>query len=170
MFSNGVNSNHLDAILLSHSCTKRFYRGAVAIDELPTIVTEYPSMYITNNQFSDQSGEHWLLIMFGAGGRRISAEDNVGPAEFYDPIAWGYKKYPLAIEQFMLRNCNGKIVENLYPHQPDTSPLCGLYCAYIMDKRCGGLSFEQCMKSLSRSNLQTNDARVRNYLYTHLMK
>ena len=58
-----MNGIQLECTLASNPCIRPIFRGVFSRDTLPSVVTEYPSVYVVNTDLSSGSGEHWIAIV-----------------------------------------------------------------------------------------------------------
>ena len=126
------------------------FRGVFALDQLPKVNKQRPSLYVVNTHPSCKEGEHWVAIYF----------PTEGTPEFFDSFA--RKAFATELRQ---------LLGNVYRHnrlmlQSPTSDTCGQHVIYYARERSKGIPFESIPYKLF---LPHNDLMVQKYV-TKLMK
>ena len=146
-----MNNYQLYVLLKRHTHTRHLFKTVTAADTVPSVVTDYPAFYISNQAKLGERGSHWVVLGF-------SHRD--GKSEFFDSRAHGLASYSKEINDSLIRNGNGQVQTNDAIYQPAGSATCGEFCCWFLDQRCMGLPFDKCVGSLSKSNLTKNQIKV----------
>ncbi len=156
----GYSSVELTRYIKYHTCTYPIFGGVVSANKIPTI-EKYPTFYIVNTSNIPSVVGHWILLFF-------PAPDY--PIEYYDSLCNKPSHYSYEIEAYLQMNSNPKYHMNKSRHQPSSSYNCGLYCAFVADKRSRGYDFNNVMKYFDKVNLWGNDEMVEDYYINHIQK
>lgn len=149
----------MSQISVLHPCTRDYFGGTYSADLLPDTILQRPSFIFVNSQPHDIKVGHWLLLMLPCRTRSV---------QFYDPLGRGPESYHPAILQFIRSQSPSKYIINSVRHQSSASSNCGFFCLFVVDLRCRGQSFEDCMNKFDADDLEGNDTLVTDYFLTHI--
>ena len=146
-------------ILSRHHHTQELFQSCLAWNQLPEVVTRYPSFYIVDVKHSGEDGiGHWCSLWYDGPHRK---------SYFIDSYAKAPEDYAPRLRTIMLNNSAG-YEYNTRVVQSDSSTSCGAFAVYTSDLLARGLSMTQAMNTLSTTHLEANDAIVNTYLLTHM--
>jgi len=137
-----MNTIQLTKIMKSHPSSKKLYLGTFSVDTLPTNI-KYPSCLIFNNQRSDQPGQHWVAIYFGANKK----------AEFFDSFGGSPKDY--GIDGYMKKHALSTVY-NKQVLQTKLSVYCGLYCLLFLICKCKHRSLKYFLNLFDKPKINDN--------------
>lgn len=141
-----MDSEEIYNLLRNDPNTKNCFIGVYGLDQIPLRSIKYPCCLVVNNQPSNLSGEHWLVI----------AKDENNYGYFFD----SYGNPPKHEE---LLTCLGFCDDwsyNTRHLQSLFSTTCGQYCVYYILHHSKGFSSQQIIDSLDQGDLETNDGYV----------
>jgi hypothetical protein len=124
-----MNSNQIQAALLTDTFAKHIYRGTFAADELPRFLSK-PAVLVVNSDIRRKPGTHWLGIYVDSNGRGI----------YFD--SYGLKPYIKHHINFMNKLCYTWTYNNV-PLQSMYSVLCGEYTILYLCHRARDLSHDE---------------------------
>ena len=124
-----------------------FYGGVVPRDGLP-LQTEKPTFYIVNQDTSDKTGSHWIVVF----------NKDSEWSEYYDPLG----KHPADYFTLYLTSQSKNYKYNMKRCQSYWSNLCGQYCLFFCYFRSRGYSMEAILDMFDK-DLVYNDLIV--YLF-----
>ena len=154
----GYTSLQLGAALRTHSCTSNVLHAITGADHIPPPVF-YPSFIIVNSSSDPNISGHWLLIY---------AESSTSALEFFDSLGQSPGHYSRHIDNYLKVYSSPTFITNTFKIQPSDSVNCGLYCAYVADRRAQGEPFSVVMQHFKSDNLQYNDRLVDRYYREHI--
>ena len=136
--------NELDIAnyLLKDVCTRKYFKGVMAYDELPNKPLR-PALYVVNTDKSTGVGKHWVCLFFS----------HVN--EYFDSLG----NPPVELGHFLL-NEKRDYMYNSKRLQGPMSDVCGDYCILFAYFRCRGLSMKHFVDMFS-SNETKNDTLVK---------
>ena len=166
--------------------TKRQFRGVYAMDRLPC--NRRPGLYVINMDNHNEPGSHWVAVYVGSGdsiaavalayrnamvtmvGNEMVGNAMVGNAmagnamagngcrvEYFD----SYGRAPS--DPRLLHFLGSKYRYNSIVLQRPLSSSCGYYCLYFLLQRARGVSANEIVYTLSRTD---SDFVVKNYVLT----
>lgn len=113
-----MNTLELETCLKQNKCTKKYFKGVFAADDLPLTPLSRKSIIIANTAISSHPGLHWTCFVVTP--RKVEFFDSGGASYFRN-------KY---FKKFVKINSNNKIVTfNKKAIQSKHSNICGQYCA-----------------------------------------
>lgn len=141
-----MNTTQLERLLFnlidSDKCTAL---GVFASDNVPKVISRFPSCFISNTDPAKHSGQHWVAYYF----------TSPSTYEFFDSYAFEPRCYMLYYDS--------PIILNNRPLQSLKSNVCGQYCLYFLESRSRGISFTSIINSFSHSP-KFNDKLVANFV------
>lgn len=120
-----MNSIQLKKLLSEHTCTAGAFGGVFPVDRLPTIMNNFPALFIVNTDDSSEPGSHWVCVYI--------ASPEWG--YFFDSYGFAPSFWDGRLEQFMQRHTN-IFSWNTNSFQPLDSDTCGEWCLHAGDSMC----------------------------------
>ncbi len=154
-----MNTYQLHAILKSHYHTRNTFQDVVAANNVPLHIVNYPCFYICNKDYAEESGSHWIVLLF---------PHPQAPAEMFDSRAMGLANYSERIQLSLKLNGNGRIKTNHFPYQAPDTTTCGMFCLWFADMRNRNINFDTCLALLSTSDLESNERKIQRFVTTHM--
>ena len=154
----GYTSLQLGTALRLHGCTSNLLDDITGADSIPP-PSFYPSFCIVNTSSDPSISGHWLLIY---------AETKASALEFFDSLGEKPSHYSSHIENYLKAYSSPTFITNSFKIQPSNSFNCGLFCAYMADRRAQGEPFSSVMHHFKRDDLEYNDHLVENYYRKHI--
>lgn len=154
-----LNNYQILTISKNHSHTHDIVDGIYSLDLIPLHVKKFPSYWICNNENHGEKGEHWFALYF---------ESSLMPSEFFCSLGRRPEDYSQKVITALRLNGNGHYKHNIDRYQSSSSQSCAYFCLWFADMRCQKISFEKCLSILSKSELETNDTLVVNYVTQHM--
>lgn len=114
-----MNSQQLQHLLKKHCISKYDFAGVYSLDNLPRKALK--RAYIINFDKSNESGSHWVSIVFSIGNKK--------PAEYFD--SFGYPPKHKEIIKF-LKNNSYYWIYNSKQIQNENTFVCGQYCVIFI--------------------------------------
>ena len=147
-------------ITTNHTCTQDALDGIYSFDHIPLQVRKFPAFWICNNKDSNHEGEHWFACVFPG---------KHHPAEMFCSFGRSPQFYSQQLEDILKSNSNGTYVYNKTQVQKDNSTACAYFTLYYVDRRCRGISIDNCIENLSPLELEQNEEIVVDYVRNHMM-
>lgn len=144
----------------NHICTEDYLNGIYSLDNIPSYVNKFPSFFIANNKPESHPGEHWFGCFFPSKAK---------PAEMFCSLGNRPESYLKELDEILRANSNGSYVYNKVQVQSSKSKTCGYFVLYYIDRRCRGLSFENCMATFNGKTWDENEEIVMSYVKRHIM-
>ena len=136
--------HQIETILTLDVATRDLFCGVYPMNQLPT---RQEGAYVINMDDHDEPGSHWVAVF-----------DNNGVVEYVD--SYGYPPIDVRCLQFL----GSEYYYNKVKLQKQYSNACGFYCIYYILKRARGLTANDIIRNLKRTN---SDFVVKNFLYSH---
>lgn len=144
-----MNGHQIYNIISKHPCMRRYFRGVVSRDTLPTDVP-FPSVFVVNTDVSSRPGEHWVAIILNSPRHGV----------FFDSFGRRPEK---ELEHFMNSNVERYDFFDVQI-QSTSSALCGLFVlAFLLSYLCMAMSLND-FKTLFDRNLSVNDCIVYDFV------
>ena len=144
-----MDTLELQQALMNDPITHLQTGGVCAVDQLPHIVQQRPTLYIVNSQESHRPGQHWLALYF----------PKVGPAECFDSLGHTPHYYHWRLARFLKTQGGYYICNQTRVQQPGTKT-CGQFCIYFLQQRCTGRTMRQILGDFDETNLNYNEDLV----------
>ena len=154
----GYTSIQLGYALRFHQCTAPYFGDIVPADAIPA-PQSYPIFYIVNTEIEQGVIGHWILLIMTAPGAII---------EYFDPLAKNPAEHSVHIDNYLKVHSGPDYIKNTVKYQSSDSFNCGLFCAFVADKRSQGKSFAQTMRYFNSDDLSMNDVMVESYYKRHI--
>ena len=146
-----MNSLQILEALQNDIYSKKFFKGVVAIDQLPkTIKKIKSSAYVVNSEKSYEDGEHWFSIFW----------DKNSNCEFFDSLNMGPTFYGL--DNFLLKTSNSVIYNNIQI-QSFLSQYCGYYALLFILSRSRNIKFLDFLEYFDYDTLK-NDFKIKKFI------
>lgn len=146
-----MNTKQLYYALVHNAVTRKCFDGIYARDTLVDIQST-PELVICNTDYSNATGEHWILFHFKKPGHLI----------FYDSLGHDFAHYGKEFVTFVQRWAT-TFEHVAHRTQPLDSNLCGVYCLYFAYYTCKYWTRAKIIKSMTSSRKVVS---VVNKLYT----
>ena len=147
-----MDSHDLQHIVNQLKSLKRIFRGIYSSNNLPIYVDQYPSAYICNTEPVGTRGSHWVAFWF----------QNVNECEFYDSFGKRPRDYSPNMRDFIDRNANVCIYNNVQLQSNDATT-CGFHVLFYLYFRCKGVSMINIVKTLA--NEPADDVVSRQFMH-----
>lgn len=105
-----------------------------------------PSFFIQNNDFMNEAGRHWLLILY-----------THKMTYFFDPFGFSPELYGFNL---ILERNNLPIIRSCKQIQSSTSNACGYHCIVVAFLILHKKSFHNILNNFYSTNLTDNDSKV----------
>ena len=151
-----MNNFEIENLLTSVKYTKSLFAGVYCVDNLPSHVQLYPSVYVINTDESNGSGEHWVCVYF----------DVNCNAEFFCSFGNAPDYYDKRILKF-IKNNSFLWKSNTKRLQNDLSTVCGQYCIFYCFCKAHYFTMNK-ICSLFSADYVSNDYIVNAFVCTNL--
>ena len=126
---------------------------------IPNDVNKFPSFWFVNSAKSYESGEHWVSCFFPSPN---------SPAEFFCSLGNKPSEYSSKLMSILKHNGNGQVTYNLCAVQAADTLTCSYFCLYVIDMRCRGVAYSDCLNNFSCSDKEHNEQLVSKYVQIHM--
>ena len=142
-------------LMIDNLHVRNKFRGVYPSDRLPScLATGQDHALLVNCANSKSAGTHWVALY----------RDSFGVLYYFD--SFGLPPTVPSIIQFIKTNSSVQ-KHNRKTLQSVTSKTCGLYCAYFIEKMCGGANMNQISQAFS--DVARNDRRIINLYRKRLL-
>ena len=141
-----MDTFQLEVAINRDPVSAKMFGGVKAADRLPSSHSISDKFYIVNNQNSNLSGEHWVVLGLG-----------VVP-EFFDSLGRAPESYQKRFQYFLV-NYGPNYKYNQRRLQNWGSDVCGKYCLFFLYYRSRHISMKNIINLFS-SDLKSNDRLV----------
>lgn len=124
------------------------------------VPTRYPTYFLVNSSSTPQIPGHWLLLYLPS---------KLGCLEYFDSLCRPPEFYSDNIRDYIHVNSRGSYISNEHRVQSQNSFNCGLYAAYVIDKRLQGHTLAETLTNFDTVNLDYNDKLVTSYYNSHIL-
>lgn len=150
-----LNTTQLRKLLLRRHGTHTL--GVFSLDQLPSNLPrdkEGSYCFIVNTDPGNLPGTHWLAVYVNKTSRKAQVFDSYG------------RPPPLMLQKWLIRNMRYWSFTKRFIQGP-LSNLCGIYCLYMLDRKCfTDLSFMELVHSDFDDISTLNDAMILSYSKT----
>jgi hypothetical protein len=150
-----MNARELLRLTRNNRHTANVVRGVFSSNNLPQIVSAYPSAYICNTDPSYLPGSHWVVFWI----------HSPKYAEFYDSLGKSPEYYDAAFDAFIQNNCEKCVYNNIRIQNKD-SVACGYHVLFYVWMKCYNYVMSQIIEIL-RQRINP-DAYVQEFVNKYL--
>lgn len=143
-----MNSEEINALMLSDIHVKRIFKGVFPRDCLPSHINGERSILIVNTDHSKGQGEHWVCIYLN------TVE---GVSEYFD--SFGLPPRTKDVESF-IKNNSLKYTYNNIVLQPIVSDTCGYFCYYYAKRKARGMNMRSILRHLRSTRPYYNNHQI----------
>ena len=147
-----MNSIELQKFLTYDKTLSKFNMKVCAADQLPKVLSKYPTGFIVNTDPIAKHGSHWIAIFFYS----------VNYCEFFDSLGHPPAYYHKHFEKFIKSFAN-EYIYNRQKIQMMTSNVCGVYCLMFILYCCHGKRLCIFQRLFSKNKLHNDTFIMRMY-------
>jgi len=148
-----MNANELRHYLDNNDCTKRYFRGVYACDNIKEY-RKYPYFIIVNTDNARKEGEHWLVLFY----------TQPLMLEIFDSLGMDLKAYK-CLSIYLAKTPQRQIERNDRLLQSPFSNLCGAHCLlYCHIKCCYKIALQTILNRYYIKDVDFNDCKVLYYM------
>ncbi len=141
-----MDTETINSLLFKNSETRKYYMGCFPADKIPKCFN-FPCSMVINIDPSHRKGRHWVAI-FIRNPRHLYYFDSFG----LEPEGY-FKKY---LETFDYCTRYVDVMQSM------NTPLCGHYCIYFLYKCSIGVSFQDIINEMAKS--ENSELLVRDFV------
>ena len=155
-----MNGDEVSHICRTHYHTNPFFLTVCSADTLPDRIPDDGFFIISNTDYSEENGSHWVLIFaqpFSLD-RKVLWFDSLGkvPQDYHPEFT------------LYLSKINKSYFINTYQCQPISSQHCAHFCLFVADMLCMGCDFHSALSTFHPTKLWVNDGLAVRHVYRHM--